>query len=493
MCKYLNINKFFILGLFWSIGITQSHAQDPYRKQFDEFRNKINQDFQTFKDSIDRDFARTMRENWKAFSNFSTNPAPLAPDPKTPPVYTPGDGKPGQKLPEPETPEPPKSTPDLDPPRPTPPPASPPANQPKRSSLEYFGASLQLANDPALAIAIKKPFKEGIPNAWEALGKSNTTTLIGDLFQARDQYALNDWGLFDLARKFSSKMCPNDLDAQKLLTCFLLNKCGYHARLGFDEQQLYFLLPIRQKIFNHIYYPINELAHYVIPFANENTEPKDLYSYEGNYRRDNRIIDIYLTQAPTFPAKPVTRELNFVYEETKVVFSTSYNQNLIDYFQQIPSAEFAVVMSTPLSDMALRSIAKGLIPHLEGKSKQEQANILLRFVQKAFQYKTDEDQFGREKYFYAEELLHFPFSDCEDRSALFAVLTHRLLGLDVVGIQFPGHMCTAVRFETSFEGDHLEIDGKRYTICDPTYIGADIGMCMPDFKTAKATVVVLSL
>ena len=37
------------------------------------------------------------------------------------------------------------------------------------------------------------------------------------------------------------------------------------------------------------------------------------------------------------------------------------------------------------------------------------------------------------------------------------------------------------------EGDYINLNGKKYTICDPTYIGAPIGATMPDMdnKTAK--------
>jgi len=32
------------------------------------------------------------------------------------------------------------------------------------------------------------------------------------------------------------------------------------------------------------------------------------------------------------------------------------------------------------------------------------------------------------------------------------------------------------------EGDHLFIDNELYVICDPTYIGASVGMAMPESK-----------
>jgi hypothetical protein len=57
----------------------------------------------------------------------------------------------------------------------------------------------------------------------------------------------------------------------------------------------------------------------------------------------------------------------------------------------------------------------------------------------------------------------------------------------VILVFYPGHLATAVAFKESVEGDYINLNGKRYTICDPTYIGAPVGETMPemDNKTAK--------
>ncbi len=57
-----------------------------------------------------------------------------------------------------------------------------------------------------------------------------------------------------------------------------------------------------------------------------------------------------------------------------------------------------------------------------------------------------------------------------------------LTGLDVVGLDWPGHIATAVAFNDNIPGDYMNIGGIRYTICDPTYINADIGMMMDNYR-----------
>ena len=114
--------------------------------------------------------------------------------------------------------------------------------------------------------------------------------------------------------------------------------------------------------------------------------------------------------------------------------------------------------------------------------------MLIDFVQTGFDYKTDNDQFGYERPLFPDESFYYPYCDCEDRSILFACLVRELMGLDVVLLHYPKHLATAVRFKEEVNGDYLMIDGVKYVICDPTYIGARIGMCMPEFKQVSPIV-----
>jgi hypothetical protein len=52
----------------------------------------------------------------------------------------------------------------------------------------------------------------------------------------------------------------------------------------------------------------------------------------------------------------------------------------------------------------------------------------------------------------------------------------------VVILDFPGHIATAVKFSNPVQGDNWELNGKRYTVADPTYVNANVGMTMPQYK-----------
>ena len=117
--------------------------------------------------------------------------------------------------------------------------------------------------------------------------------------------------------------------------------------------------------------------------------------------------------------------------------------------------------------------------------------MLLNYVQTGFEYEYDDKVWGHDRAFFAEETLYYPYCDCEDRAILYSRLVRDLLGLDVVLVYYPGHMCTAVNFPDGAHGDYVVLDGKPFTISDPTYIGAPIGATMPGMDNKRAKVILL--
>lgn len=92
--------------------------------------------------------------------------------------------------------------------------------------------------------------------------------------------------------------------------------------------------------------------------------------------------------------------------------------------------------------------------------------------------------------FFGDESFFYQYNDCEDRAILFCIIAKELLGRTPVLLQFPGHLAAAVKLEAEdkVSGDILRLDDGDYLICDPTYIGAQAGMCMPQFRDTKCDV-----
>ena len=71
------------------------------------------------------------------------------------------------------------------------------------------------------------------------------------------------------------------------------------------------------------------------------------------------------------------------------------------------------------------------------------------------------------------------------------LLEFLLLGLDAILVYYPGHLAMAVGFDEPVEGDYIMLDGRRFVVCDPTYLGADVGETMRGMDNRSADVILL--
>ncbi|MFM7815227.1 MAG: hypothetical protein ACKO66_11990, partial [Flavobacteriales bacterium] len=85
--------------------------------------------------------------------------------------------------------------------------------------------------------------------------------------------------------------------------------------------------------------------------------------------------------------------------------------------------------------------------------------------------------------------LAYPYADCEDRTFLLNALIRELIGLETIGLNYPGHVAMAVRLNQQNQSDAIvEFDGVDYVFCDPTFIGADLGMMPQVYRNQRPEV-----
>jgi hypothetical protein len=220
-----------------------------------------------------------------------------------------------------------------------------------------------------------------------------------------------------------------------------------------------------------------------------------LQIYSGNFLASNQKFDLHIRQSPNIQTASSERILTFLYKNKKQEIKLEYQKSFIELYKNYPLTDLNVFFGAKPSEFVNKSIKNAFEPILKNfVSKKEKLQYLLTFVQKAFEYQTDQQQFGYEKPMFVEETLHYGYIDCEDRSILFAYLVRELLGLEVVGVDYPGHIATAVFMPDDEEiknADTIEYNKKSYIICDPTYINANIGEAMPDLKALKIEIILI--
>ena len=177
----------------------------------------------------------------------------------------------------------------------------------------------------------------------------------------------------------------------------------------------------------------------------------------------------------------------------------SVNKNLIDFFDTYPQAcykgnattRWAAYANTPLDKSVQNALYPPLKKTIEGMNERQAVEILLNWVQTAFEYRLDDNVWGHDRAFFAQETLYYPYCDCEDRAILFSRLVRDLVGLDVVLLYYPGHLAAAVGFSNDEKGDYLTYKNRKYIVCDPTYINAGVGRTMPNMNNQEAQVIAL--
>jgi len=330
--------------------------------------------------------------------------------------------------------------------------------------------------------------KKGISKYWKVMGSSHYEPILERALTARDRLQLNDWGFTRLLYQMAGEIYGNSHNVRVLFTWFMLSKADYTAKASYNDHTIFLLTPSQHRLYNTDYFRLDGDKYYVFEFDQTERKPQNVYTYKGTYPEANRKLNYRVDKSPFLHNDSFTKTLSFSYRNEEHSFDVNLNNTLISYYKTYPQADLEIYFSADVTPEINDGLVGGLKPLIAGKSEYEAVNMILRFVQTAFEYQVDHEQFGREKYLFPEETLFYPASDCEDRSILFAYLIRQLTGLDVVGLRYPSHLAIAVHFTQPPEGDHVKVDGHTYTVADPTYKFADVGMTMPHLRDLRPTI-----
>lgn len=353
-----------------------------------------------------------------------------------------------------------------------------------RSKIAYGGLAFYLNNSLNRKCSLNGLNENAIADAYEALCNSDYKPLLADCAQIRKDLRLNDWGVFTLVRQVADTYCGT-ANESIVMQQFLLNEMGYKARMArkATEDKMMLFVATDCSIYAHPYITLNGQNYYNLSGNNEQCQ---FYMCQKDSPKAKNSVGMQLKEAPLFPGTVVSSTLQAKGSAARVTVDVP--KALMDFYKDYPQCDYSVYFNAPVNAAMENRILSSLAPLVQGRNEADAANILINFVQTAFQYQTDGQQFGYEKPFFVEELFYYPYSDCEDRAMLFSYLVRKLLGLDVVLLDYPEHIATAVRFNGNVSGDYLMVNGRKYIVCDPTYIGASIGMTMPRYKTVSAKV-----
>lgn len=486
-----------LLSLFFLLPLTAQSRREALL----EYQSRRRQAYAEFTENYRKAYSDYLRKRWEAFNSFAPVPVPERKEPDAPVHKRPdAPAKPTQdqipydevvEIPAPVEPAPvpepaPTSKPVQDP-KPTPktiPEPGPAPDASRTHRFTFYGTGCSVSLGPTHRFRLASFQENSVANAWDKVAGGSYDKAVGECLELKKQLALNDWGYYDLVRTVAEGFCGKRSGESVVLRAFLMAEAGYKVRLARADNALYLLLAMSEQVYSRPFFNIDNQTFYIL----DETPPGDSY-YICNFSiSGERPASFVMAEPPVFTSRTGDESIHKT-DDGKLTTRVAINRNLMDFYAAYPSCYWDVYAATALSATTCRQLYPDLRASLSGKSEQDAVNQLLHYLHQGFDYKTDDAQFGEERTLFAEEMFHYAYSDCEDRSILFARLVRDLLGLDVVLLYYPNHIAAAVRFKDEVAGDYILLDKMHYTICDPTYIGSDVGDAMPDMKNLSARVV----
>lgn len=467
-----------IVSLF---GATLLASAQSFEEQYRAFQQAAQKHYADFREQANAEYAEFLRAAWDYYKVSPAIPRPKD-EPVPPVVYEDKDQQQDQEIQGDVVPQPT--------PQPTPQPVAPIIENDGASKivrLTYYGTPFSFRIPQDKTVSLPNIEAKTLAAAWEELASEEYNNLMYDCLTARDQNHLCDWAYLTLLQQLAEAIYGKS-NAAVLLQAFIYVNSGYQMRLAVSENgRLHMLVGSTYTFYDRGYYEIEGEKFFPMEDLTG-----DIAICNGAFKSEKPLSLLIadeqrLASAPTaMPKRKATSGL---------ATTCSINKNLIDFYNTYPTGHYgddfgtrwAAYANSPLDEAIKKDLYPQLMAAIRGVPEAQAVNILLNWVQTAFEYEYDDKVWGTDRAFFPAESLHYPYCDCEDRSILFSRIIRDLLKLDVVLLYYPGHLATAVAFHQDIKGDYLMFDNRKFTICDPTYIGAPIGATMPgmDNQTAK--------
>lgn len=464
--------------------------KDKQKQEMERYRGSMKRDYDEYRRQANEDYARFMRERWEEFQAMKGVPVPDIPEPPQP--YEREKDIPVPELPIkfdkivaiPTSPQPVK---------PLERPASPviPAvSRLPEVEFVFYGTKLSVHMDNNLKIKLKDISENSVADAWEQLASEPSIELLDEFLTLRDELSLGDWAYYCMLRDFSEQCFGKDANEAVVMRTYLMAQSGFKVRISRKNTHLIVLLPFDGMIYETSYLSFSGERFYDVDGSKEE-KGATYYTYNRSLTDNDRVLSLRMPAAPKLAFKSAGERTFTSKKYPEISVSLSANKNLVDFYNGYPQCMWTNYSWAGLSEEVKAKLYPALRKGIEGKSQIEAANRIINFVQTAFGYQTDQQQFGYERSLFADETFYYPYSDCEDRSILFSILVRDLLGLEVVLLHYPDHLATAVHYTEELNGTFLTLDEKKYYVSDPTYINANVGDCMPRYTKTRPEILKL--
>lgn len=470
----------------------RSFAQsNDFQTKYEAFKRQARAEYEDFRAQCNAEYTEFVKEAWKEYQVLPAIPFPK--DEITPPIIKSnndnGKKKENKVIAIKDIVSPIEQSPQ---PKPVSPIYEKEQQGEDKHQFVYCGTECMVRCPNNISIDLSSCNNQHIAEAWKVLSTVLFNNTIRDFLGIRIRMQLCDWAYLNLINTFAKDYLGKG-NLATLVTAYIYSQSGYQMRLGRNNNRLYLLYGTKQGIYDKGYFRINGINYYPLENDVQKMEVCD-FAFPKE-----QALSLYIPQNQLFTYQPTPMRILISDRYKDMSLSIQVNKNLIDFYNTYPSSEingnfmtrWAMYANTPMEREIQNQLYPILREKISGLSEHDAVNKVLNWVQTAFVYEYDDKVWGHDRAFFAEETLFYPYCDCEDRAILFTRLIRDLLGLKCILTYYPGHLASAVCFNQQIKGDYLYLNGEKFVVCDPTYIGASVGLTMPNMDSQKATVILL--
>lgn len=483
--------SFLLISLLFGLSMFTSSAQtDDFYAQYEKFSKHAKAEYEDYRAQCNAEYVKFLERAWKEYKVLPSIPRPK--DEVVPPTIMPRQDKNKKQAKEILIENVVSPILSLPQPKPISPIYENDKVEEKNFSFSYMGTTCEVRLPKDLNIRMSGCESCMIATIWKQLATNAMDNTIRDFLALRLKMQLCDWAYLNLIDTFAKAFCGHGNEAV-IMAAFIYSQSGYKMRLGRDCEKLYLLYGSKHGIYEKGYIVIEGINYYPLDDKVERMEISD-FSFP-----QEQSMSLYIENAQKFTIRPSSIRKLASEQYHDVAIDSQVNLNLIQFYNTYPSSEvngnfmtcWKMYADTPMDESVSQMLYPDIKNKIEGLSDVQAVNQILNWVQTAFQYEYDDKVWGHDRAFFAEETLYYPYCDCEDRAILFTRLVRDLLGLKCILVYYPGHLASAVCLKQQVNGDYISLDGDVYTICDPTYIGAPVGITMPEMDNRSAKVIKL--
>lgn len=336
--------------------------------------------------------------------------------------------------------------------------------------VHFYSEDLSVQYNKNILIELPRaPQEKDMVQFFKSLEQTDYKLLLNDLLDKKKQLLLNDWLFYDLMKRSVTLILGSDNSTRTELTCwFLLSKAGFDTRLTYLRNQQFVYVFTEDEIFEVPMITENGKNYAnLTSITQSNKSNEALYMLNFIPNPQGKSFSFYLQQLPLLKTAPEQKHYGFRYRGQEYSLDVEVDKTTAEIMRSYPFIEEQQYLQVPLSLTLSRSLLPQVQKWTEGLTKIQTLELLAAFTRSSFQYKEDKEYFGRSKPMIPDEVFLYPYSDCEDRSALFFCLVKATIDLPMIIVAFPDHLTIGVALEEEI-GDAIRYEGRNYYICDPT-------------------------